>query len=94
MARPKNISIYLILLWLMLAQIAIGQDEVKIESTKITDQIYMLTGNGGNLGLFIGQDGTFLIDDQFAPLTEKIIAEVKSFWRRLSKISDQYPLPW
>lgn len=38
----------------------------------------MFTGSGGNLGLFIGQDGTFLIDDQFAPLTEKIIAEVKA----------------
>lgn len=78
MTTHKIISIPLILFWLVYAQIAMGQDEVKIESTKITDQIYMLTGNGGNLGLFIGQDGTFLIDDQFAPLTEKIIAEVQA----------------
>lgn len=78
MARHKIISISLILFWLVYAQIAIGQDEVKIESIKVTDQIYMFTGSGGNLGLFIGQDGTFLIDDQFAPLTEKIIAEVKA----------------
>ncbi len=78
MASHKIISISLILFWLVYAQIAIGQDEVKIESIKVTDQIYMFTGSGGNLGLFIGQDGTFLIDDQFAPLTEKIIAEVKA----------------
>ncbi|UCF39456.1 MAG: MBL fold metallo-hydrolase [Acidobacteriota bacterium] len=32
----------------------------------------MLTGSGGNLGLCVGEDATFLIDDQFAPLTEKI----------------------
>ena len=44
----------------------------------LTDQIYMIAGKGGNIGLFIGEDGTFLIDDQFAPLTEKIIAAIKS----------------
>ncbi len=53
-------------------------DEVKIIPTQITKQIYMLAGQGGNIGLFIGEDGTFLIDDQFAPLTEKILAAIKS----------------
>lgn len=53
-------------------------DSVKITPIKLTDQIYMLTGKGGNIGLFIGEDGTFLIDDQFAPLTEKIVATIKS----------------
>ena len=38
----------------------------------------MLTGQGGNIGLFLGEDGTFIIDDQFAPLTEKILAAIKS----------------
>ena len=47
-------------------------DDVKITPIKITDQIYMISGQGGNIGLFLGEDGTFLIDDQFAPLTEKI----------------------
>ncbi len=36
----------------------------------------MLTGRGGNIGLSVGDDGAFLIDDQFAPLTEKILAAV------------------
>ncbi len=53
-------------------------DEVTIGTLPLTGQIYMLTGQGGNIGLFIGPDGTFLIDDQFAPLTEKILAAIKA----------------
>lgn len=51
--------------------------EVKIVSTKITEQVYMLKGQGGNIGLFIGEDGVFMIDDQFAPLTPKILEAIK-----------------
>jgi cyclase len=50
----------------------------KLTPFPVTDQIYMLAGKGGNIGLFIGEDGTFLIDDQFAPLTEKIVKAIKS----------------
>jgi glyoxylase-like metal-dependent hydrolase (beta-lactamase superfamily II) len=53
-------------------------EDVKITPTRVSDQIYMVVGQGGNIGLFIGGDGTFLIDDQFAPLTEKIIEAIKS----------------
>lgn len=53
-------------------------EEVKITANRVADGIYMVTGKGGNIGLFIGEDGTFLIDDQFAPLTEKILATIKS----------------
>jgi len=53
-------------------------EEVKIAVNRVSDGIYMVTGKGGNIGLFIGEDGTFLIDDQFAPLTEKILAAIKS----------------
>ena len=52
--------------------------EVKIAATPVAEHVYMITGQGGNIGLLIGKDGTFLIDDQFAPLTEKIIATIKS----------------
>ena len=51
-------------------------EEVEIKPIKVSDQIHMLTGQGGNIGLFVGGDGTFMIDDQFAPLTEKILAAV------------------
>ena len=50
----------------------------KIIPVRITEQIYMIKGEGGNIGFFTGEDGTFLIDDQFAPLTEKIVAAIKS----------------
>ncbi|MGE4542945.1 MAG: MBL fold metallo-hydrolase [Pedobacter sp.] len=53
-------------------------DEAAISTVPVTGNIYMLTGEGGNIGLFIGEDGTFLIDDQYAPLTEKIVAAIKS----------------
>ncbi len=52
--------------------------EVKIIPIQVTKQVYMITGQGGNIGLFTGGDGSFLIDDQFAPLTEKIVVAIKS----------------
>jgi len=47
-------------------------DDVVIKTNKVTDQIYMLEGSGGNIGVMIGGDGVFMIDDQYAPLSEKI----------------------
>jgi len=52
-------------------------DAVQIRTTKITDTVYMLEGEGGNIGVSAGEDGVILIDDQYAPLTEKILAAVK-----------------
>ena len=48
------------------------QNNVTIKTTKLTDSLYMLEGLGGNILLSIGQDGAFMVDDQFAPLTLKI----------------------
>ena len=49
---------------------------VENEAIRVADGVYMLTGSGGNIGLSIGEDGPFVIDDQFAPLTEKIQAAI------------------
>lgn len=57
-------------------------DKVEIKTFTVADNIYMLEGAGGNIGVFIGDDGTFLIDDQYAPLTDKIIAAI-------GKLTDQ-----
>jgi glyoxylase-like metal-dependent hydrolase (beta-lactamase superfamily II) len=46
--------------------------KVEIKADKLSDTVYMLTGAGGNIGLSIGEDAVFMIDDQFAPLTPKI----------------------
>lgn len=53
-------------------------DDVKIETIPVSDHVYMLTGAGGNIGVSIGEDGVFIIDDQFAPLTAKIEAALKT----------------
>jgi len=52
--------------------------DVQITSEKLTDNIYALFGAGGNIGLAIGEDAAYLIDDQFGPLTKKIVAHVKT----------------
>jgi glyoxylase-like metal-dependent hydrolase (beta-lactamase superfamily II) len=49
-------------------------DQVEIETVKITDGVYMLSGYGGNIGVSVGEDGTLLIDDQFGELKDKIDA--------------------
>ena len=46
--------------------------ETKIESQRLNDSVYMLTGMGGNIGVSAGEDGILIIDDQFAPLADKI----------------------
>lgn len=52
-------------------------DEVQIRTEKVADQIYVLFGAGGNIGLAVGDDTAYLIDDQYAPLSEKITAAVR-----------------
>ena len=54
------------------------EKEVKITTEKLTDRVYVLKGQGGNIGLFIGDDCVFMIDDQFAPLSKKIQAAIKT----------------
>ena len=49
---------------------------VEIKAARITETTYMLTGAGGNIGLSVGADAVFVIDDQFAPLTPKITAAI------------------
>ncbi|MEQ3654639.1 MAG: MBL fold metallo-hydrolase [Dokdonia sp.] len=47
-------------------------DTVQIKMDQVADQVYMLTGAGGNIAISIGEDGVFMVDDQFAPLSAKI----------------------
>jgi glyoxylase-like metal-dependent hydrolase (beta-lactamase superfamily II) len=52
--------------------------KVEVTSQKVAEGLYMLQGAGGNIGLSIGEDAAFLVDDQYAPLTPKITAAVKA----------------
>jgi glyoxylase-like metal-dependent hydrolase (beta-lactamase superfamily II) len=51
--------------------------KVEVKATHIAGNIYMLTGSGGNIGVSVGPDGILVVDDQFAPLAEKIEAALK-----------------
>lgn len=50
---------------------------VQIIPHQVTGGIYYLQGQGGNIGLSVGEDGVVMIDDQFAPLTERILAAIR-----------------
>jgi glyoxylase-like metal-dependent hydrolase (beta-lactamase superfamily II) len=55
---------------------------VQIKTEKLSDTTYMLTGAGGNLGVSVGKDAVFVVDDQFAPLTPKIKAAIAKLSRK------------
>jgi cyclase len=52
--------------------------KVEIKVTKVAGNVYMLEGAGGNIAASIGHDGVVIVDDQFAPLADKIRAALKS----------------
>lgn len=68
----------MILLGLTLALTVTQQnfDTVQIRTVKAGDGVYMLQGLGGNIGVSSGADGVILVDDQYAPLTDKIKAAI------------------
>jgi len=53
-------------------------DQIQITTSPVRDGIYMLQGSGGNIAVSTGSDGTFIVDDQYAPLTEKIQAAIRA----------------
>ena len=59
--------------------------KVEIKANKVTNNFYTLDGQGGTIGVLTGPDGVFMVDTQFAPLSDKIIAAVK-------KVSNNAPI--
>lgn len=61
------------------SSLSFAQDysKVEIKTVKLTDSLYVLFGAGGNIAISVGVDGVFMIDDQFAPLSDKIRVAVK-----------------
>ncbi len=70
-----------VVLVFVFAIVAVAQQpdfsKVEIKVTKVAGTVYMLEGAGGNIGVSVGQDGIVIIDDQFAPLADKIQAALK-----------------
>lgn len=76
MKTARLLSIFI--LFISIAIHAQRFDNVEIKTTKLSKNTYMLVGAGGNIGLSVGEDGVFIIDDQFAPLSEKILTAIKA----------------
>ena len=65
-----------------LAQAAPDFSKVEIKTTKLADDFYTLEGQGGTISVLAGPDGLLLVDSQFAPLTDRLVAAIR-------KISDK-----
>jgi len=67
---------------LVWAQAALAQQQdfskVEVKSQPVAGHVHMLTGSGGNIGVSVGPDGILIVDDQYAPLADKIRAALKS----------------
>jgi len=59
------------------AQAPVDDSKTVVKSNKITDSFYTIDGRGGTIGVLVGPQGTFMVDTQFAPLTDRIVAEIK-----------------
>ena len=77
----KHVSAFLALIICLCASHAYGQQDfskVEIKSEKVAGNVYMLQGAGGNIGVSVGSDGILIVDDQYAPLADKIKAALKT----------------
>ncbi len=66
---------------ILLSCMAAAQDQdfskVQMKVTKVSGNVYMLEGAGGNIGASVGEDGIVIVDDQYAPMADKIKAALK-----------------
>jgi glyoxylase-like metal-dependent hydrolase (beta-lactamase superfamily II) len=77
-----KVTTMMLLAGTLLAQLGRAQQQdfskVEIKVTKLSGNIYMLEGEGGNIAASVGDDGIVIVDDPFAPLADKIQAALKS----------------
>jgi cyclase len=80
----RTSAVLTILAAIFLCTLAAAQEKtpdwskVQIKVTKVSGNIYMLEGQGGNIAASVGEDGIVIVDDEFAPLAEKIQAALKN----------------
>jgi cyclase len=77
----SRIALAIFGLFVGLPPTAFGQqdfDAVEIATHHVSGNVYMLVGSGGNMAVSIGDDGILIVDTQFAPLTEKIVAAIRT----------------
>jgi cyclase len=81
MNRRLTSPLLLLCALLLCSSTAFSQQDfskVEVTATKVNGNVYMLQGSGGNIGVSVGPDGILIVDDQFAPLADKIRAALKT----------------
>ena len=77
----RQIAFALAVAGAMLPAPAMGQQDdmadVQIIAHPVSESVYYLEGRGGNIVITAGEDGVIMIDDQFAPLTDRILAAIR-----------------
>lgn len=77
----KGFVVYAVMVVCLIALRTNAQQDfskIEIKATKVAGNVYMLEGSGGNIGVSVGSDGILIVDDQFAPLADKIKAALKN----------------
>src|SRR5262249_30463807 len=78
----RSLTVLMTVAAMLLSRAAFAQQDqdfskVQIKVTKVAGNVYMLEGAGGNIGASVGEDGIVIVDDQYAPLADKIQASLK-----------------
>lgn len=77
--KSRTLAITTLMLFSLATCVIAQRDmsKVEIKTTSVAGNIYMLEGQGGNIAVSTGPDGVLMVDDQFAPLAEKINAAIE-----------------
>jgi glyoxylase-like metal-dependent hydrolase (beta-lactamase superfamily II) len=81
MKSPARFPIGVLCLLMVFAAAGYAQQDfskVEIKTTKLGGNVYQLEGQGGHIGVLAGPDGVLMVDTQFAPLSDKIVAAIKA----------------
>ena len=73
----KILVSFVLFLFAVSVQAQTDWSKVEIKAQKVSGNVYMLEGAGGNIGVSVGDDGILIVDDQYAPLADKIKAALK-----------------
>jgi cyclase len=73
----KVLVSFVLFLFAVSVQAQTDWSKVQMKATKVAGNVYMLEGAGGNIGVSVGDDGILIVDDQYAPIADKIRASLK-----------------
>jgi len=76
MRRLQGVLPFIAMLTAVPCAAQINFDTVQVRAIPVSGNVYMLQGAGGNIGLAVGDDAVFVVDDQYAPLTRKVLAAI------------------